>query len=616
MKNNNADRQLRTRSDFWGIGIAAFLALVVRAVYWIQTADNPFSDLLVLDSRVYHLLALEIANGDFWGKEVFFRAPLFPYLLGLTYKFFGIETIVIRLIHAALGVGTVILTYLIAEIHFDRTHARIAGIVAALYPTLYFFESTIMPTTVEVFTFTATVYFLSRFARSHRLQELVLAGFALGIGAAARPTLLSFLFVIPLWLALCGKLNNWRSWARSLAYLCIPLAIVILPITIRNYVIEPRLVLISSQGGANFYIGNNRQADGQTVSFPTGRGSLNPYDDHVWSASEQIAESETRRHLTAAEVSEYWFEKGVAEVWSNPVDGLKLTLRKFYLFLCGEEIFNNNDPLAQRDYAGLYSLFIWRQIINFPYGLLAPFFLIGTVMLLRARDKHWLLLLFVWSQVLTVALFFVSSRFRQPLLPVMIIIAIYGIRQLLIYLRNRTWTPVAVYGLCLVLLLMWLNPAQAVASRQNRSMYHAYLGGALAAKEKYPEAVEQLRQAIMIADDNATAFQLLGSLYIESGQYEQALAVLHRAEQLVPESAPTWSQLARIYHDLGRHDRALPYFEKVINTGTEIPGIPAWAAQSAYAVGDTSRCRLYLDLALKQNPADSAALRLRAAILR
>lgn len=616
MKNNNADRQLRTRSDFWGIGIAAFLALVVRAVYWIQTADNPFSDLLVLDSRVYHLLALEIANGDFWGKEVFFRAPLFPYLLGLTYKFFGIETIVIRLIHAALGVGTVILTYLIAEIHFDRTHARIAGIVAALYPTLYFFESTIMPTTVEVFTFTATVYFLSRFARSHRLQELVLAGFALGIGAAARPTLLSFLLVIPLWLALCGKLNNWRSWARSLAYLCIPLAIVILPITIRNYVIEPRLVLISSQGGANFYIGNNRQADGQTVSFPAGRGSLNPYDDHVWSASEQIAESETRRHLTAAEVSEYWFEKGVAEVWSNPVDGLKLTLRKFYLFLCGEEIFNNNDPLAQRDYAGLYSLFIWRQIINFPYGLLAPFFLIGTVMLLRARDKHWLLLLFVWSQVLTVALFFVSSRFRQPLLPVMIIIAIYGIRQLLIYLRNRTWTPVAVYGLCLVLLLMWLNPAQAVASRQNRSMYHAYLGGALAAKEKYPEAVEQLRQAIMIADDNATAFQLLGSLYIESGQYEQALAVLHRAEQLVPESVPTWSQLARIYHDLGRHDRALPYFEKVINTGTEIPGIPAWAAQSAYAVGDTSRCRFYLDLALKQNPADSAALRLQAAVLR
>src|SRR5690606_7927702 len=141
--------------------------------------------------------------------------------------------------------------------------------------------------------------------------------------------------------------------------------------------------------------------------------------------------------------------------------------------------------------AGLYSLFIWRQLINFPYGLLAPLFLIGTAMLLLSREKRWLLLLFVWSQVLTVALFFVSSRFRQPLLPVMIIIAIYAVRQLIEYLRTRTWTPLAVYGVSLALLVMWLNPAQAVASRQNRSMYHAYLGGALAAKEKYPEAVEQ-----------------------------------------------------------------------------------------------------------------------------
>ncbi len=612
-KKDNAARHPRSRVDTSWLTLIALLAAAVRVVYWIQTGDNPFRDLLVLDSRVYHLLALDIANGNFWGDEVFFRAPLFPYLLALTYKLFGTGGLAIKIISGALGVATALMTHAIAEIHFDRRTARIAGVIAALYPTLYFYESSLMPTALEVFTFTATIYFLSRYQLSGKNFDLIAAGLALGYGATARPTILSFLLVIPLWLWLLNRNRDLKLWARELAFVAVPIAIIILPITIRNYVIEPKVVLISSQGGSNFYIGNNRHADGQTVAFPTGN-RLNKYDDHIWSASQQVAESETRKQLTAAEVSEYWLEKGIAEVWTNPIDGIKLTLRKVYLFFCGEEIFNNTDPLAQREFASVYSLFIWRKLINFPYGLLAPLFLVGTLWLLFSRDKRPLLLLFVWSQVVTVALFFVSSRFRQPVLPVMIIVTVWAVLQAFAAIRSRNRKPTIAAAVAFLVLVYALNPAQAVASRQNRSMYHAYLGGALAAQEKFPEAVEQLRQAIIIADDNPTAFQLLGSLYVKSGQFEQALAVLQRAEQLAPEAVPTLSTLGRIYFDLDQHERALGYFDKVLASGARIEGLSTLAARSALALGDTTRCRGYLDQALKSNAADSTAIRLRSLI--
>ncbi len=171
---------------WWLLGIAA-VAAGVRIVFAFQSIDDPFRGLLFLDSKVYHLLAVEIASTNFWGSEVFFRAPLFPYILGITYKLFGVGGVAIQVLHSILGIGTAILTYLIAEIHFDRRIARIAGLCAAAYPTLYFFELSLMPTALEVFTFTAAIYCFSRFERSrskHRPHNCRLRVGACGTDAA------------------------------------------------------------------------------------------------------------------------------------------------------------------------------------------------------------------------------------------------------------------------------------------------------------------------------------------------------------------------------------------------------------------------------------------------
>ena len=57
-------------------------------------------------------------------------------------------------------------------------------------------------------------------------------------------------------------------WRRSLGYaLCLFIGCIapVLPVTIRYLVVGNDFVLIASQGGVNFYIGNNPHADGMSA---------------------------------------------------------------------------------------------------------------------------------------------------------------------------------------------------------------------------------------------------------------------------------------------------------------------------------------------------------------
>ena len=90
---------------------------------------------------------------------------------------------------------------------------------------------------------------------------------ALGLSAIARPNVLLFGPAIVVWLAIVHR----REALRALIYVaCVTTGclLVILPITIRNYVVGKDVALIATQGGVNFYIGNNPQADGRTAIVP------------------------------------------------------------------------------------------------------------------------------------------------------------------------------------------------------------------------------------------------------------------------------------------------------------------------------------------------------------
>ena len=59
------------------------------------------------DSRGYDEWARRIAAGDWLGRDVFYQAPLYPYLLGVIYAVAGRHLLLVRIVQAADRLGIV-----------------------------------------------------------------------------------------------------------------------------------------------------------------------------------------------------------------------------------------------------------------------------------------------------------------------------------------------------------------------------------------------------------------------------------------------------------------------------------------------------------------------------
>ncbi|MGC4083969.1 MAG: hypothetical protein QM736_18135 [Vicinamibacterales bacterium] len=78
-----ADAPCRMDRPFvpWALAIFS-VALGIRLLHVWLLSHSPYFDVLMGDARGYDEWALRLANGDWIGTDVFYQAPLYPYLLG------------------------------------------------------------------------------------------------------------------------------------------------------------------------------------------------------------------------------------------------------------------------------------------------------------------------------------------------------------------------------------------------------------------------------------------------------------------------------------------------------------------------------------------------------
>ncbi|MEO0650783.1 MAG: hypothetical protein AAFZ65_08895, partial [Planctomycetota bacterium] len=83
----------RAPRSAWLGALAVFacaLGLRLLALSQIE-AHYPLADRVVIDEQSYETWAIEIAEGDWIGDEVFFQEPLYPYWIASVYSLFGTE---------------------------------------------------------------------------------------------------------------------------------------------------------------------------------------------------------------------------------------------------------------------------------------------------------------------------------------------------------------------------------------------------------------------------------------------------------------------------------------------------------------------------------------------
>jgi len=100
----------------------------------------------------------------------------------------------------------------------------------------------------------------------------------------------------------------------------------------------------------------------------------------------------------------------------------------------------------------------------------------------------------------------------------------------------------------------------AVEKRPDNPRARLNYGVNLSLARRFPEAEQQLREAIRLKDTDASAHGNLGSVLCSLGRLDEGVAHLERAIALDAEYRPAYGNLGEAYGALGRRDLAANYF--------------------------------------------------------
>jgi hypothetical protein len=235
-------------------------------------------------------------------------------------------------------------------------------------------------------------------------------GAALGCLALTRENALAWLPLLAAWLA-------WRHGGRALVPLLVGAALVLGPVAARNAAVGGQPFLTTSQGGVNFYLGNNADADGTYAPLRFGRGGFaQEREDAI-----ALAERAEGRALTPAEVSHHWSALARGWISAHPVAWLKLLARKWMLVWSAHEIPDSDEPLVYRD-----ASIVLRATWVLSFGVLCPFALVGLVATWPQRRRLGVLALMLLVSAASTAAFLVFARYRAPMIPLLALFAAAG----------------------------------------------------------------------------------------------------------------------------------------------------------------------------------------------
>ena len=541
--------------------------ILVRLIYNASLTGSIFLGNYILDSLVLHSWASDILTGN-TADTAFFRAPLYPYLLAMIYKMFGASPWSAIIFNNLLGLLTGAVSYLFARRLFGPKVALWTALVVVVYPTLVFFEGETLITTLAVFLYTLTAYRLLLAVQEPTMKNVIKAGLVLGLAAITRPTILPVIVIFPIaFLAKYGLGALKEGTVKTLA-LVVALFISILPVTFTNLIKGGEFVLISTQGGANFYIGNSKEADGITVVAPGPQLRIGPYKDNIWTSSMDEAERRAGKKLTQSEVSSFWFRETLTEIRADIGRAVGLYLKKFYLFWHGQEVFNNKSPYYAGEYSWLMKALLWKKLVNFPSGILFPLMFVGAFFAFRDKREVLTPALYVTLFALVVSAFFVCARFRQPIIPVALMLAIYAVITLTrLYRENRR----SFAAICAALLALGvgLNWGGNVESKENRSQFHAAVGGAYLNEKDYTNAIIYLEKSLEILPDNLSVYDMMGRAYLNSGRVKDAEAIYQSGVEMFPIYPQFNFNLGRIWQRKGNFDKAKEYYLLTIQYAPE-----------------------------------------------
>jgi 4-amino-4-deoxy-L-arabinose transferase-like glycosyltransferase len=316
---------------------------------------------------------------------------LYPLYLAATYAVFGLHPLAARLVQAILGGALIsLLVYLIGRRVANEETGLVAAGLAAVYGYFVYYSAALMTETFFIVSVLWSLYLALELKEKPALGRWVLLGAVLGVAALLRQTILIFAPFLMLWL-------YWELRSQSVRWWCffVPagmVALLIVPWTVRNYVVYQQILPLNSNAGYALYASNN----------PT--MGTNWSNDRV-----VVPVPEELKGQNEAELNQSLTRKGIEYVVSDPRRYLWLTVNKT------EEYFRFWPTSESSAISNL------NRVLSF--GLYLPFMLLGLALSVRRWHGMALLYLFIVIHTAIHLLSWPSVRYRLPVDGVLMVFA-------------------------------------------------------------------------------------------------------------------------------------------------------------------------------------------------
>jgi 4-amino-4-deoxy-L-arabinose transferase-like glycosyltransferase len=361
-------------------------------------------------------LFMDVASYEMYGNKILesgilsisaYHPPAYPLLIALVYKIFSQKIFYVYLAQAILGMFITLFIYLIARDSFSKKAGLISSAVSLLYWPLTLYSGILMSEILFIFLTLSGIYLFFKGLDTEKVIYFAACGISIALSSLTRSINLLLLFIIPLSYMFC-IIKNRKYFFRNTIIFIISFCITIAPWALRNYFKFHKVILVDTLGGINLYVGNNDRARGLYIYMS---------DNDLKAAIKKYVLPQAQYNDIV--ISDTNLKKAAIKyIMQNKVHFVELTTWRLALF-------------ASFDFLGvdwilttymvkniLFKNMIWHIIVFISDILFFILAVAGLSSLLKNRKGRILFLFIIYYFCLT-SLFYISARYRLPVIPFM-----------------------------------------------------------------------------------------------------------------------------------------------------------------------------------------------------
>lgn len=357
--------------------------------------------------------------------------PVFPALLALIFSQFGVYTVTSAVVFNTLNSGISALTcvplFYLARRIFDTPTAWLSASTLVLYPSAIWYSiNMVWDTTLFTLMALSLLLGLYRMRDNFTWTSAVWFGLGTGIAALTKTLILTLLPVAGLWLWLRAS-GAKKKIALQLGLTCACVFVVLLPWTIRNFLVLGKPVLRSNLG-LELNIGNNDYVWASLMSEDASEPAI--YRSPLYHPTNKDQE---RRLAKMGEIAymQWSEEHALAYIRTHPTRFLGLTAARMVGLWLG--------PLGR---AGQ-----WNNQVRVGFSLTGiktalmvlplPFAAVGIYLAVRAKKEIFPLLGFLAVAPGVYYFTHIAPRYRFPLDPILLMLGAFAVRKAIVGWRRK-----------------------------------------------------------------------------------------------------------------------------------------------------------------------------------